>query len=225
MIMVFLPFIVAGAITLFAIGVIIYVIYAERVRTLALAELAAELGFDFEAESPSSLLDDLQGLYLFQQGRQPRVRNHLHGTTAELDVSIFDYSYTVGSGKSKQTVTQTVVCFRTESLQLPAFTLRPENFWHRIGQFFGIKDIAIDTHPQFSQAFLLQGVDEDAIRAVFTEPVLEFFEEQRGICVEAQDGVLLYYRPRLRTDVVAVRDFLAEGFDILSVFQNNPPST
>ncbi|MCZ2343972.1 MAG: hypothetical protein LC104_19570 [Bacteroidales bacterium] len=223
--MVFLPFIIAGAITLFAVGVILYAVYAERVRTLALAELAEELGFDFEAESSSPLADELRALYLFQQGRQPRVRNHLHGTTTELDVSIFDYSYTLGSGKNRQVVTQTVVCFRAESLQLPAFTLRPESFWHRIGQLFGIKDIHFDSHPQFSRAFLLQGVDEEAIRAVFTESVLDFFENQRGICVEAHADILIYYRPQLRTDVVAVREFLAEGFDILSLFRSRATAT
>jgi hypothetical protein len=219
--MVIIPFLVAGGIVLLAISVIIYAAISERQRILALGETAAELGFDFTADAPSGCVEDLSDLYLFQHGDQPRVRNLLQGNTAELGVSIFDYSYSTGSGKSRQTITQTVICFRATALRLPAFSLRPESFWHRIGQLFGMKDIEFDTHPQFSKMCLLRGINEDAIRAVFTETVLEFFEDRPGISVEATDGILILYRQGIRTDPEAVREFLAEGFDVLGVLRSH----
>ena len=216
----YLPFIIFGGFFVFALGAIVYGFFAERKRTTAFGEAAADLGFTFDPAPRANLPDDLQDLYLFTQGRSRRARNILRGRTADLDVTVFDYSYTTGSGKNRTTYNQTVACFRTGELHLPTFSLRPESFWHRVGGLFGMTDIDFDTHPMFSDAYLLKGPEEDAVREVFTPEVLEFFEERPGVCVEADSKVLVFYRQNKRIDPATLRDFLAEGFEVMTTFRD-----
>ena len=217
----YLPIVFFAAFFLFIAAVIAYGFVAERKRTTAFGEAAAELGFTFDPAPRANLPDDLTDMYLFTQGRSRRARNILRGRTADLDVTIFDYHYTTGSGKNRTTYNQTVACFRTGDLHLPTFSLRPESFWHRLGGLFGMTDIDFDTHPVFSKAYLLKGPEEDAVRGVFPPDVLEFFEERPGVCVEADSKVLVFYRQNTRIDPKTLRAFMAEGFEVLTLFRDH----
>ena len=216
----YLPLVIFAGFFLIVAALIAYGFIADRKRTAAFAEAAADLGFEFDPSPRANLPDDLTNLYLFTQGRSRRARNILHGRTADLDVSVFDYHYTTGSGKNRTSYNQTVACFRTGDLHLPTFSLRPESFWHRIGGLLGMQDIDFDTHPVFSKAYLLKGPEEAAVREVFTPEVLEFFEERTGLCVEADSKVLVFYRQNKRVDPATVRDFLAEGFAVMTTFRD-----
>lgn len=216
----YLPFLFFGVFFLITGGLIFYAIIADRKRTAAMAQAAEELGFEFDPTSRDTLPDDLAELYLFTQGSRRRARNVMRGKTSDLDVTIFDYTYTVGTGKNKSSFTQTVVCFRTGNLRLPIFSLRPENIWHRIGTMFGMKDIDFESHPKFSKSYLLKGPEEVAVRHTFTESVLDFFEDRPGLCVEADSRVLVFYRQNKRVDPTAIRDFLAEGFEVLTAIRD-----
>jgi hypothetical protein len=50
------------------------------------------------------------------------------GSSGGLNVSLFDYTFPMG----KSSVTYTLAAF-SQDLQLPAFELRPENIFDRIG--------------------------------------------------------------------------------------------
>lgn len=192
---------------------------AEQKRTEALRAAADELGFDFLPAGDPELLEDLAARHLFSQGRSRKAANLLRGKTGDLEVSVFDYQYTVGSGKSSQTHFTTVFCARAADLSLPDFTLRPQGFWHKIGALFGSWDIDFDSHPGFSKAYLLRGPDEDAVRDLFTEPVLDYFEDRPGQHVEGTANAVIVYRFGARLAPDAVRDFLRDGFEVLAQFR------
>ncbi len=59
------------------------------------------------------------------------------------------------------------------------FSFDSESFFHKIRNIIGYKDIDFDTHPNFSKNYLLNGEDENAIRNVFNEGVLYFFENKK----------------------------------------------
>ena len=197
---------------------------AAAKRLAALTHVAADLGFDFAPADAAALPEEFAGYWLFAHGDTKRSSNHFRGTTADLDVLIFDYRYTTGHGKNRQTHQQTIVRFRHAELDLPRFTLRPESFWHKVGALFGASDINFDSHPGFSKAYLLKGNREDAIRALFSEPVLDYFQERRGLCVEANDGDLLFYRDGERAKIDRYREFLEEGFEVFGLFRAAPPT-
>ena len=215
----FFPFIIFGGVATAIVVAIVWAYRVEKKRTEDLQGLANELGLPFFPTGDDSLVTALSGLHLFSQGRSKKIKNMIHGDTDEVDLGIFDYQYTTGSGKNSHTYKQTVVCFRSPQLSLPHFEMRPQSFFHSIGKAFGYQDIDFDTHPVFSKSFVLRGDDEDAVRTLFTPEVLSFFEAKTGMSVEAQGEFLLFYRGSQRTKPPEIRALMTEGFDIFALFR------
>src|SRR5688572_27280510 len=105
------PILFFGGFILLGIVVLILSVRAERKRTEAFRKAAEEMGFEFAADPGEGVLGRYPGFHLFSQGRRPDVRNLLRGRAGGLEVSIFDYSYVTGSGKSRHTWRQTVLAF------------------------------------------------------------------------------------------------------------------
>jgi hypothetical protein len=209
---------------LVVVAVIAYVYCRrERKRTEALRQLAEEWQFDFTPKDDGGLLNELAGWnsYLFSLGRGRAVYNVLRGRASGLEMAIFDYDYHTGGGKTRHDYCQTVVAFRFDGPPLPAFALRPENVWHKIGHQFGYQDIDFDGYPTFSSRYLLRGPNEAAVRAAFTDRVLSFYEGTQGLSAEAGGDWLLHYRHGRRVEAERIRPFLEEGFQVLAAFR--PP--
>ena len=182
-----------------------------------MAKVAAELGLAFNADG-SGLLSELSQLPLFSRGRSRRIRNLIYGDTDEAELAIFDYQYTVGSGKNSRTYRQSVALMRSRQLQLPQFELKPQGFFHAIGKLFGYQDIDFDHHPRFSKTFILRGQDASRIRAAFPSSVLSFLEERPTTNLEACGHELIYYRQGKRVKPEQIRGLMAEGFTMLQQF-------
>lgn len=196
-----------------------YAYVAEKKRTEAFKQVAHELGFEFDAAGDSAFLQSLHGLHLVSQGHSQKLWNLLRGKSHDLEVAIFDYSYVTGSGKQRRTWRQSVIGFRFEGRELPNFSLRPENVWHRMGTWLGQQDIDFDSHPTFSRSYLLRGSDEPAIRELFAPAVLDFYEEKTGLSTEGAGHTLLYYRHAKKIGPDDVRSFMEDGFAVLSLYR------
>ncbi len=192
---------------------------ARKKRTAALQAVAESLGLPFLAAGDSSIACELAAFQLFSRGRRQRVTNLIRAETEDIRTAIFDYQYTIGSGKSKQTIHQTVVSLQAIDLALPDFSLRPENLLHKIGGWFGYADIDFADHPVFSRAFLLRGSNEQAIRRLFAPGVLEYFEQRKGLYVEARGSRFIYYRPRKRVKPGEVQAWLNDSWTLLQLFR------
>lgn len=206
-----------------AVGLLIALwIYAiwqrEKKRTAALKNLAAELHLQFFPTGDASLVEALDKFHLFSQGYSKKIRNMLHGENQNTELAIFDYRYTTGSGKNSTTSKQTVIYFRSPTLDLPHFAVRPEGIFHKIGGALGYQDIDFQAHPQFSQMYLLRGDDEPGIRKLFDEERIAFFENHPKISVEGADNQLIFYRHRKRSRPEEVRQFMDEGFRVFKLF-------
>jgi hypothetical protein len=191
---------------------------AELKRLAELAAVAEEMGFEFTPKGDPALVADYAGFELFGQGHSKSLTALMRGRANDLEVALFDYSFTTGSGKHRHTSRQTAVVFRFDG-RLPKFSLRPENVFHRLGTLFGYQDIDFDSHPAFSKRYLLRGEDEAAVRALFTDGVLTFFEENLGLMVEGAGGRLLVYRSQARVKPDEARTFLDEAFGVLGVLR------
>lgn len=191
----------------------------EKKRTEAMKQVADEMGFDFVGSPDSSMFAEVGGLYLFEQGHSKRFGNLMSGEANGMELRLFDYWYTTGSGKSKSTHVQTVVCFLLYNAGLPPFSMRPQNFFHTIGTWFGYQDINFESHPQFSSYYLLRGNNEEAVRQLFTQQALDHFETIKGTCVEGGGDVLVCYRAAKRTDPKELRTLMEEGFKALAALR------
>jgi hypothetical protein len=215
---------------LFIIGIIGFVILCvvvsiivtnilERKRREAIRILAEELHFEFFPGGKADLLAAMSPFRLFNVGRSRLMKNLMRGVAGGIELDIFDYRYTTGSGKSQQTFSFTVLSARTEDMDLPQFSLRPESFWNKIGNILGLRDIDFDTNPKFSSLYHLKGADESAIRSVFRPEVLEYFAQHPKLNVEGSGDTLIYFvGSRLAAN--KVRDFMAEGFAVLNLFRS-----
>lgn len=213
-------FIIAG---LAVFGVIFWIgtIY-EKKRTEKVSAVADQLGLTFSPGEDHALLSKLQIFELFNKGRARKMKNVMTAETDTTSLGIFEYQYTTGSGKNSHTHKFTIAAMETPSLQLPQFTTRPEGFLDRIGSAMGFQDIDFDEHPEFSDAFVLKGENETAIRSFFDTRMLDLFASNKGIHVDAH-GSLLTYRKKGRQKPEAIADFMAEAYEFLNAF-NEPES-
>jgi len=183
----------------------------RKQRSADLCSVADALGFNY-AGNDSSRAPHVNTA-LFRRGGSRRFRNVMNGTQGNYQVSIFDYSYTVGAGESSSTYTQTVTAI-VQDRPLPRFELRPEGFLGRIAEAFVRRDINFETHPEFSKRYVLRGEDETAIRAMFTPALLSFFEmlpAEKKWHIEASDSTLLAYQVKVTVPPQEIRAFLDEA--------------
>lgn len=213
----YLPFVIMGGVILLIIGGITWSIMAEKKRREALEATAEEMGLSYFKDGDQQLLDRLSSFKLFNQGRSRKMKNLIQGDSGEVHIAIFDYQYTVGSGKNQSTYNQSVATIQSAELVCPDFLMRPEGFFDKIGGAMGFQDIDFDSHPNFSKLFVLQGSSEENVRAYFTPKLLEFFETKQGITVEANTGVMFFYRPNKRVKPDEIKDLLGQAYEVFGV--------
>lgn len=193
-------------------------IFFERQRTEKLKAIALELNLDFHEIGTDLVMGLVHDFQLFSWGRNRQVKNLIQGQVEDTCVSIFDYRYVVGRGKRSRTYSQTVILLRSESLQLPKFSLYPENLFHKVGDFFGYHDIDFASYPDFSNRYLLRGENEALIHKAFHSEVIAFYERGKGLCTEASDSRLIFYRANDKVPPEEIHSFLAVGLKVLRLF-------
>lgn len=199
------------------VGFLIVSQHQEKQREEQMQAAAERMGFSF-SEGTLHLRDWLGHFRLFSQGHSRQVRNVMHREIHDIAATLFDYRYRTSSGKHHQTHQQTVLLLETERLQLPQFSLRPEGMFHKLAGALGYQDIDFETHPVFSENYLLRGDDEAKIRALFSRRVLSYYAQHTGLSTEGEAQQLIYYRAGRRVDPGRMEGFLEEGLEALKLF-------
>lgn len=201
-----------------AAAAIIIGIVLDRKRTEAIKQLADTMGFDYREHPQAYLPNTIWQFDLFNKGRNRRLTHLIQGTQAEAVVSIGDYKYTTGTQKNRTTHRQTVVFIESDRLNLPSFLLIPENIFHKVGNVFGYKDIDFDSHPEFSNQYLLKGTDEESIRSLFHDGILNIYQRHPGTSTEGLDTLLIYYRRGQRLKPEQWQNLLNEAIEAYEQF-------
>lgn len=191
---------------------------AEKRRTEELQQVAGELGYAFFPEGDAALFESLGGFHLFSLGHSRKLWNLMRGKSRGVELAVFDFKYVTGGGKHSHTWHHSVIRFQFNEASLPSFSLRPENVFHKIGEWFGYQDIDFKSRPDFSSRYLVRGREENAIRNLFTDRVLTFYEQQFELSTEGAGDQLLVYRHDRRLPPEGIRSLLEEGFAVLSMF-------
>lgn len=212
----FVILIIIGVVALVG-GIIWLVSYVEKKRTQALQVVAEEAGLEFSARHQDRLLETMQVFSLFNKGHGRKMKNVMTATTEIAGLSIFDYQYTTGGGQHQHVHTNTVVAMESDSLTLPAFKLRPEGLFDKIGSAIGLQDIDFAENAAFSKMFVLQGDNEPAIRTFFDNEMLEFLTTRKGCYIECRDGVFIYLRGG-RKKPEQIHEFMQEGYAVYTSF-------
>ena len=220
------PFLFFGGFILLAIVGVGASIWWEKKRREKLRAIAHDMGLSFEAKAGRPDGFGFGVCPLFNRGRSRKVSNLMHGTVADVELSLFDYRYTTGSGKNSSTHRRTVAAFEMTAHHLPQFELGPEGFFHRIASMLGFDDIDFDTHPTFSEKYRLRSDNEAAVRDLFKPTLLEFFEQQadQRWTVEAIGSWVVVYRSRGRIKPDQWPQFLDDTFVVMNALTPGTPS-
>ena len=202
------------------VGLIVYNNKKEKERTLAMQQAAQQMGWTFAPEAQLGMIPHSDYFNLFKQGHSKSIKNMIYGQMNGAKAAVFDYRYTVGHGKNSHTYNQTVIYFESPRLQLPMFTMSPENFMHKFISALGYQDIDFGNRPEFSKRYLLRGQDEGAIRQSFTAHILSFYEANQGLHTEGGGSQLFIYRLSYRVPPMQAGQFLQWGaMSVLPLFQ------
>jgi|SRR5215813_815452 len=202
-----------------AVFLIIYNRKKERERTQAMQQAAGALGWSFSPKAPMNYITGLGRFALFGQGHGKQIKNFMYGQAQGVKAALFDYTYVTGSGKNQQTHFQTVVYLEPVNFSVPFFSLRQENFFHRMLTAFGYQDIDFGQRPEFSRQYILRGQDELAIRQTFNDRVLSFFEGYPGTCVDAGGNQFVLYRAGYRFQPQEIEGFVGLALQIVSLMR------
>lgn len=170
----------------------------ERRRIEELTTWAASQGFTIAAGlkglAESGLSTVLIGLPIFRRGRTPRVRNLIRGMADGQPMLLFDFRYTVQSGKNSTSIEQTIVAFERGHQTFPSFELAPEGLLSRIAQAFGAPDIDFEHNPEFSSEYQLKGQDADAVRHLFERSAVSYLAHAPGWSIQGTGNWLIVFR-------------------------------
>jgi hypothetical protein len=190
-------------------------------RGAQIRDFGYQIGYGYSAIDEYGLINLLRDFQLFKKGIGRRIKHLLTKEFPDsgLKVYLFDYQYTVSTGKTSVTYYQTVFYTSTKDMGLPRFYLKPENLLHTIGSWLGKNDIDFDDFPDFSKSYYLTGEDEYLIRRTFTEQVIKFFEKNPGWSVEGLNYFMIFYQERKRITPEQMRFFKDKGFEIFELFK------
>jgi hypothetical protein len=206
-------------IVVLVVVLLIYQNKKEKERTKALEVTAAQLGWSFSAAAPMNMIAGLDGFPLFNQGHGKKIKNFMYGQAGGVKAAVFYYIYTVGGGKNSHTYFQSVVYLEPANLNLPFFSLRPENFLHKMLGAFGYQDIDFGQRPEFSKNYLLRGQNEMSIRQAFNDRVLAFYESYAGTCTDAGGNQLFVFRSGHRLEPQEIQGYVGVGLQLISLLQ------
>jgi hypothetical protein len=170
----------------------------EQERTRQLRGVGPMLGWQFSEAADLNWIPNLEAFGLFNQGHSKSITNAMYGEIDGVKAAVFDYHYVVGHGKNQSTYNQSVVYFEPRNLNVPFFSLRPEHLIHKLISTFGYQDIDFGNRPTFSSKYLLRAPDEAAVRNLFNDALLAFYEVNLGLSADGGGNQLFLFQQNYR---------------------------
>lgn len=200
----------------------------SKQRTQQLEQVAFNLNMQFEPKDEWGLYELLRDFKLFEiSGGKKGISNVMHHNDGmlEMETSIFDYQYTISTGKSAVTYKQTVFFMQSKKLGLPHFWMKPETIFHRLGEWLHFsKDIDFETFPKFSEQYWLKSTDEHYLRASMNDKVLRFFTIEKNWSLEGCNYYLIFYRHNVLLPPAIIKDFYQRGMKICEMLYQSGES-
>jgi hypothetical protein len=178
---------------------------------------------EYTAKDEWGLLNMLTDFRLFKRGYGKRITNVLSIKDSMYDsqVRVFDYKFIVGGGNSTRRISQTVFLVDSKKLGLPHFSMKPENFFHKIGEKLGMQDIDFEEYPAFSDQYLLRGEDEGLIRSTMSPEMLQFFTLEKYWSLEGINYFFIFYKWNKILPVDQVQKMHKKGLEIFEMLKDS----
>ena len=191
-------------------------------RTSDMKSLAYRLGMKFYGNDDYGLRKQLGAFQLFKTGHSRKIKNLMVMDDGNLQsrYAVFDYFYTIQTGKSSVTYAQTVFFMDSKQLGLPQFIIKPEHFFHRIGKALGlVKDIEFEDHPEFSSQFLIQSEFPEMVKDLVSEEVMRMMTIEKKWTLEGINYLVILYRRHKKLKLNEIESFHELGKSIVAGLQ------
>lgn len=188
----------------FAVAVLVWSVVHDRRRAAAIRLWAQGAGWAY-APTDRSLVSRWQGRP-FGVGRRRGTRHVLTGGYAGHDATVFEYSYTTGSGKNQSTHTRTVVALRLPA-RLPTVELTPERMAEKLAKALGAQDIEVES-AAFNARWRVSSAEPRVAHAVVHPRMMErlMAPDADGVSLRVEGSDLLSWDVgRLDLGVVTAR--------------------
>lgn len=168
----------------------------EDKRSNVVRQFAAQTGYQFFADNNNILnLQRLEKFSVFRLGNMRKAKNIMRVRRNSGDWTIFDYHIRTGhSGRYTSAHYYNLAVFLVRhDKNIPNFVLYKENFFTKFASAMGLNDINFDSHPVFSQKYVLKSNDPN-IRNAFDGQVLNYFERYDfSYKIESVGNEIIFY--------------------------------
>jgi hypothetical protein len=141
---------------LVVLGIAVGGLLSSIKRQKDLAAFAQQYGFQFTALAGDHH-EQYETFEPFDNGHSRSSRNLIHGRRGAIDWEMFDYKYTTGSGKNKQTHHYGIILAKID-LRLSRMCIRREHFFDKLAGLVGFDDIDFESE-EFSRKFHVKAED------------------------------------------------------------------
>lgn len=166
-------------------------------------KFAADRNYDYITDK-SEIKEQLNNLKarIFTVGHSKRIVHLLKGSHQKLDTKIFNYYYTVGSGKNSHTYSFTVAEITLEKTKFPHIFLKSDKMWHHFGRdLFGQdKDVRISLEQPYEKHFNLYCTQDYEIEVlqIFTKDLLDYLiEHGNKFSIEFHENKIYIYDDKI----------------------------
>jgi hypothetical protein len=188
--------ILLGIVVLGLVCVVAYYVYQQRQKRIAaMAVLASQLGLRFSEGQDHGHDDRFAQFAIFRRGTRRIAYNTMSGSMTigpfTQSVVLGDFKFTIesGSGKNRRRVTKrfSYVLVSMPHPDVPELLLRAENFFDRIGNFFGFDDIDFES-SEFSRRFHVSSSHKRFAWDLIDPRMMEFLMFENSPVVDMEEG-------------------------------------
>ena len=129
-----------------------------------------------------------------------------------------DITLQEGARQSQNEIQITILQVSETDITVPDFALEPEGLFSVLFEGVSGKDIDFDNHPVFSKKYYLRGLNENQVRNLFTEPIIQFLENREEMHIECHRNRLIFYKKRdllEPSEILYISKFAEEFVSIL----------
>jgi hypothetical protein len=165
------------------------------VRSTKMKRLCHAWSMEFTCLYNDLVLRCLDATKLCQSKPKGIIQNPM---TCELDdtrIVVFDYqAHRPAYSDRIDDPCQTLVMLLPQRQNFPVFQMRPETFTGKWLTSIGSPEIDFEEHPAFSSSYILQAENENLVRKVFDQPLLDLLAEHPGWWIEGNRRGLIIFR-------------------------------
>ena len=176
-------------------GIFAYSMYAAAKRRKELLAWAQKRGLNFNPAKTYDMDSFYGDFKCLQRGRSRHAYNRITGSLNGRNITAFDYKYTTGSGKNRQTHVFSAMIV-TAPIPLKPLLIRRENFFDKITEFFGADDIDFES-AEFSRKFFVKSPDKKWAYDVIHQRMMEYMLTGPEFSVQfAGDSIIAWDRTK-----------------------------